>query len=238
MNKNIIHEEWIAALPLDKNGNVDLFSLFQAFQAAATKHAEEIDIGKDFYLPRHLLYVLCRIKARFLAPFPKEGKLRLVTYALMPGRVSFLRDCYIEDESGKTLLQLRTLWVLIDEERRRIVLTDPLCERMERWKDDIESLPDIFGEDLVSLEEADVSAPSFEYPVCERDIDSNRHMNNTVYFRLVQAAGIPERMKSLELDFEKECLLGDVIQVYREGNYYCGYRRGELSFKCRIEESL
>lgn len=238
MNKNVIREEWIDALPLDENGNVDLYSLFQAFQKAATRHAEEIDIGKDFYLPRHLLYVLCRIKAKFLAPFPKEGKIRLVTYALMPGRVSFLRDCFLEDESGKRILLLKTLWVLIDEKRRRIVLTDPLCERMEGLKEDVLSLPDVFDEELTALEEEEVSSPCLEYVVSEKDIDSNHHLNNTIYFRLVEKAGIQGRIKTLELDFEKECLLGDKILVYRKGDYYCGYRRGELSFKCKIEESL
>ncbi len=230
----IVYEEWIPALPVDSFGNVDLKSLFLAFQDAATEHTVQMGIDKDFYRPLHLLYVLCRIKVEFLAPFPKEGKIRLVTYGLFPGRISFLRDCYLEDEKGRMLLKLRTLWVLIDEVRRRIVPTDLLAERMEPMREELDVFPAVFDEDLSSLEEEEGAERVFDYVVSEKDIDVNRHMNNTVYFSLVEQAGIEGRMAELEINFEKECLLGDLLTVYRKEGYYCGYRRGELSFKCRV----
>lgn len=233
MNPVLMHREGLRVDSFDKEGNPDLRTIFTLFQKAATRHAEELGIGKDFYERNGLLYVLCRMKLVFQGRFEKGKEYTLVTYALPPEKIQFVRDAYIEEEEGKRIALLKTTWVLISATRRRIVLTDGLVQRLSPLKEELQTLVPVFEERLSALEESPAQ-PLFVHRVGKEDIDANNHMNNTVYIHLTQEAGFDGLVKTFEIDFEKECLLGEDLTIYKgKDGYFCGFKNDSLSYKAK-----
>ncbi len=230
------HTESFVPKALDEHGNPDIHALFRSFQDAAVSHAEELGIGKSFYVPNNLLFVLCRMKLVLLEDFDFSKEYSLSTYALPPERIQFYRDAYIEDEKGKRFALIRSLWVLISGANRRIVTTDRLSRQLAPLSEEMEKLPPVLAGRLSALEEIPETTLIGEHVVVPEDIDGNGHMNNTVYIRLAQEAGFPAKVKSFEIDFEKECLLGDRLSIYKgKDGYVCGMKDGQLSFKVKTE---
>ena len=70
----------------------------------------------------------------------------------------------------------------------------------------------------------------------EDDIDSNGHMNNTIYIKIAEELIPPVIIKGYEIDFEKECFLNEKItlSLAKSNNQYIVIGEKEdnsLSFK-------
>ncbi len=239
MNDILKHTASFLPQRLDEWNNPDIHGIFLSFQEGAVAHAEELGIGKAFYFPNDLLFVLCRMKLVLLRDFDYARKYTLTTYALPPERIQFYRDASIEDESGLRYAAIRSLWVLISGANRRIVTTDSLCRQLAPLSDGLKTLPSVMEGHLSALEEVSEILPCGEHVVVPKDIDGNGHMNNTVYIRLAQEVGFPGKVKSFEIDFEKECLLGEKLTIYKgKDGYVCGMKDGRLSFKSKTKFGL
>ena len=235
MSEILFHRESFVASQGDGKGNPDIYQIFRVFQLAAVRHAEELGIGKSFYIPNRLLFVLCRMKLVLSGSIVAGKKYRLTTFALPPERIQFYRDAYIEDESGEVVGRLTALWVLISALNRRITLTDGLKKQLEPLAEKMKTLRPVLGERLSDLDEEEETEACFSHVVSQEDIDENGHMNNTVYIRLVQEAGFDYPVKTFEIDFEKECMLSETLTIYKgKEGYYSGVKDGHLSFKCRV----
>ena len=235
MSAPLYHRESFVCHHVDRYGNPDFHLLFAIFQKAAVLHAEELGIGHTFYEPNNILFVLCRIKAKILVPFVEGKEYSLTTYALPPERIPFYRDAWIEDDQGQKVFLLRSLWVIISSTSRRLMLTDKICEQLAPIAKDLERLSPIWDERLEAIDEENSVMPIKNHVVRPEDIDSNRHMNNTVYIRLSQECGIQGPVSEFEIDFEKECLLGDTLAIYKgKEGYVSGYKDNQLSFKSRF----
>lgn len=199
----------------DAYGNPDLASLLSLFQKGAQDHVERLGLGTEYLRRSSQLYVLCRIKGVFLRPFRSGETLTLVTYPRKPEKIQFYRDAYFLDSGDQPVFELSSLWVLLDSQTRRLRTTDSFVAEMTEKSAELRTLSPLFTERLYCLDEEEKpSSPSLVYPITEKDIDSNGHMNNTVYAALAAKAGVRFPLRSFEIDFEKECFAGETLSLY------------------------
>ncbi len=193
------------------DGNIDLADLIHQFQNLATRQIDSFSLGEEFEKENSLLYVVLRYKGYFLSPLKKEGNYTLYTYPTLPGPLQLYRYAFLLDEENKVVFYLISLWVLMDKVKRRIASAKKFREVLSKSIPDFSWVPPFDDEKLVNFP---LDALTFhkekEYRVKKEDIDSNNHMNNTVYLRISQ----PESsffLSSFEFDYEKECFENDVL---------------------------
>ncbi len=224
----------------DSVGNVDLHDLMMQFQDLAGKHVENLGLGEDFKNKNSVFYILCRVKGYFLSDIRKEEPYTFVTYPVQASALQLYRYAYILDSNGNPVFYLVSLWVLMDQKTRRLQSAKTFRETLKLVIPDIEETRPLTDERLVEM---DFSDKEFHYQssylVNENDIDSNQHMNNTVYMRIAQEKCILKPISVFEIDFEKECYLNEMItlesSVYENSYYVIGRKNdGLLSFMAKF----
>ncbi len=224
----------------DSIGNVDLHDLMIQFQNLAGKHIENLGLGEDFKKENSVFYILCRMKGYFLSEISKEETYTFVTYPIQASSLQLYRYAYILDSKGNPVFYLVSLWVLMDQKTRRLQSAKAFRETLRLVIPDIEDTRPLTDERLVEM---DFSDKEFNYQssyvVTTNDIDSNGHMNNTVYMKIAQEKCILKPVSVFEIDFEKECYLNEMItleSVVDENSYYVIGRKsdGLLSFMVKF----
>ncbi len=193
------------------DGNIDVADLIHQFQNLATKQIESFSLGEKFEKENSLLYVVLRYKGYFLSPLKKDEEYTLYTYPTLPGPLQLYRYAFLLNKENKVVFYLISLWVMMDKEKRRIASAKKFREVLAESIPDFSLVPPFDEEKLVNFSLDMVSfRKEKEYQVKKEDIDSNGHMNNTVYLRISQ----PESsfsLSSFEFDYEKECFENDVL---------------------------
>lgn len=221
--------------PVFHHGILDLRNLISTFQNLASEQIERLHLGEEFEKENNCSYVVLRYKGTFLSKL-KEEEYTLVTYPVNATALTMYRYAYLLNEKGDCVFTLTSLWVLMNKSTRKIIPARAFRKRLE------EQLPKISMVEPLDEERLDnFSLPDgnwsllFEYCVKKEDIDSNGHMNNAVYFSLAQKVSFP--FSSFELDYEKECFLGEKISLFSlkdgEEGYLLGKKGEEISFKIR-----
>ncbi len=218
-----------------RSKDVDLYRrlrlsrLFELLQEAAITHTEQLGMGREKTLDRGLLWVVTLQRAE-IARMPEYDE--QVTLRSWPGKtmhVFFPRHYLLEDEAGLPLVRANALWMLVDQNTRRMVFPD-------RWGIVIDG-EERQGE--LALPASPARLPltrerSFTVPFSY--VDLNGHMNNTRYFDLMEdclpdpAAG--RKLREISTEYSSEAKLGDTLSVRwggEEGSYYL---EGSLEKPC------
>ena len=97
-------------------------AIMEYFQDLATVHASEIGIGYGEMKEQNLCWVLNRLSA-IIDKSPKLGEeIIITTYPHKPGLVDAVRDYYITDVSGESLIRGTSRWcVLLNRKRLGVV---------------------------------------------------------------------------------------------------------------------
>ncbi len=227
--------------PADEYGNVNLQQFMLDFQEVAGLNADDLDIGPSYYFPNKVYFVIVRMKGEFLKPVPFDRDIHFVTFSLpLNEKIQFYRQAFACDYNEEVYFSITSSWVLISAEKRRIITTDALKEHLEPVEPYIRDHTPIMEQRLRALETLDAPEDGrYVYQVDSHDIDNNSHMNNTVYFKIMQNCGFRNRVAGFEIDFEKESFLGQKIATslipQKNSDYYIGYKEdGQLSFKARV----
>lgn len=240
-NKDDLHYCTSSYIPkFDSVGNVDLHDLMLQFQNLAGKHIENLGLGDDFKNKNSIFYILCRVKGYFLSEITDKETYTFVTYPVQASSIQLYRYAYILDSKGKPVFYLLSLWVLMDQKTRRLQSAKAFREILKLAIPDIEETKPLSDERLDEMDFADVEFQyQSSYVVNSDDIDSNQHMNNTVYMRLAQEKCILKPISVFEIDFVKECYLNETINLVNasvENSYYVIGRKndGLLSFMAKF----
>ncbi len=198
----------------DSFGNIDIADLLVSFQKIAGDHVEHLGMGAEFSEANGFYYILCRIKGYFLAKLKPEETYTFVTYPTMAGALQLYRYAYLVDSDGNPVFYLLSLWVLMNRETRRLQSAKAFQNKLREMLPDIDDVEPLTDERLYEM---DFANQEFHYDstyvVRSSDIDSNQHMNNTVYMKIAQEKCILSPISVFEIDFEKECYLHDAITV-------------------------
>ena len=219
-----------------RSKDVDLFRrlrlsrLFELLQEAAITHTEELGMGREKTLDRGLLWVVTMQSAE-IARMPEYDE-RIILHS-WPGEtmhVFFPRQYSISTPHGETLVRANALWMLVDQQTRRMVFPD-------RWGI---AIPGEKREDELALPSAPARLPITDersFPVPFSYVDLNGHMNNTRYFDLMEdcvpAAAAGRRLRIIRTEYTGEARLGDVLALrWGEGEAGRYYLEGSLEKPC------
>lgn len=171
----------------DGYGRLHPAALLYLVQETAGKHCTQLGV-EDTKLGG-LFWAVLRYRVE-VDRLPRLGEtVTLRTWPMPTTRVAFPRAAEALDEQGNRLFRLVSLWVLMDEKTRQMVLPA---------KSGVDVPGVILGNELEIP--AGIRAVSTEKMtariVTEREIDKNLHMNNTMY--------LDWAMELLPRNFEKE----------------------------------
>ncbi len=150
----------------------------------------------------------------------------------------FRNEVYLVKD-GQALASLEGVTMIVDVATRRVIPTEQVLERMERPYYPITApVP----KRLCLPEEMELWR---EIEVRYGDCDMNKHLNTTRYIEYICETlgfwkGPRKRMSRLQIEFNRECLAEDVLQIYvteaETGYYIKGVKKaGEPAFKAYCE---
>lgn len=213
MNKNnkVFHLNFeLHTYDVDFRGKAHLHSLLYFLQEAAARHATLLGFGYDRLAPKKLTWLLSRYHLK-INRYPRLGeKIEISTWPSGDQGVFALRDFQVQDVSGGLVLSATTSWVLWNIEKKQPTPVDEIKHQdvilPERaLKDNFEPLP--------QLEEVDWEK---EFPVLMRDLDLNRHVNNTVYIQWAIET-LPSKIllsscpTEVEISYKAEAFYGEKV---------------------------
>lgn len=143
-------------------------------QDAATSHCAEIGMDWNSMAARGMFWAVTRTKVEILR-LPRHGETVTVeTWPMSNTRVAYPRATQMFDEKGELLLRMVSIWVLMDIEKRSMILPG-------------KSGLDFFGADRGGELKAPAGLPAFQAAesadrtVRYSDLDINGHLNNARY---------------------------------------------------------
>ena len=143
-------------------------------QEVAGMHCKELSLDSDALAQRHLIWAITRHKVQ-ITRLPMLGQtIRLETWPMPTTRVAYPRSMVAYDSEGNELFRSISIWVLMDLEKRTMVLPG---------KSGIDLEGTLRGNELAAPGGlvAKSLSNSRERTVCFTDLDRNLHMNNTRY---------------------------------------------------------
>lgn len=208
-------------------GKVDILTriridhILELFQAVAIKHCKELGMGYyELNEKDNAFWVLSKIKVELGENLPKWGDtINVVTYPNEPKFVKFLRNYYIETASGERPVKAVADWCVLERGSNKIKRASDLsCYPINLMHTrEVVIEPDYFkfNESLVESGKKVISKK-----VLLSDLDSNLHMNNVNYARLVLDAIKPSEylkkyIAEFELQYVSQVYAGDTILVKR-----------------------
>lgn len=195
---------------IGKNGNIKAASLMYEFQEIAAKHATLLNLGFDKLMVNNYIWVMTKLRFKTYMKFKAGESYTLETYPRPKKGVSYFRDYYVYDSQGTLMAAGMSQWCIINFDTRRI----------ERAKIDFD------GEyiDKAALEDGIGKIKVTElrhvgyHKVVESDLDRNQHTNNCRYADMIEDVVDDEAYSDFTINFSKEALLNDLINLYEEKN--------------------
>ncbi|MBN1389812.1 MAG: hypothetical protein JXA22_04115 [Candidatus Thermoplasmatota archaeon] len=166
----------VATYHCDNRGRILPHTLMQQLQEIASKHADDLGVGRKWMEDNGLYWVLVNFRIEF-SKVPSYGD--AVMLRTWPSGLDLLRafrDFKGEDLRGKELFRAASDWMVIDAKRMRPVMIKDL-------EFDFESSKDRSFGDMDRLKTAGEYTDLHIISVPYSSIDMNGHVNNTEYVR-------------------------------------------------------
>ena len=164
----------ITDLHVDSQGRMLPSKILYLMQEVAGIHFAQLSMDYETLAQRGLFWAITRNKVQ-ITRLPMRGeKLRLETWPMPTTRVAYPRSIVAYDEAGSEVFRSITLWVLMDLNKRSMILPG---------KSGIEVAGTLRGNELASPLGLPVKTLESRSSRCVRftDLDRNGHMNNTKY---------------------------------------------------------
>lgn len=198
----------------DYKGNYRISALFSKLSDLATQNAIKVGIWNPEF-GNSYGFVLSKETMLLKRPIKVDEKIKLYTRAADRKRVQFIRNYWVNDESGNEIAAMYSLWTLIDLKNRRIIKPEKvgiMMPELTPYQYTIESYHEIKKD----LELTYVMKRQVLYS----DVDVNQHMNNSRYIEWALDAISMEVFESkyfseVSVFFKKEMAPGTVAKIYR-----------------------
>jgi len=195
---------------------------FALFEDVASEHGEILGIGGDQMVARsNAFWVMVRARILIYRMPAMMEKVTVNTWAAPPEKLRTNRY-YTIAKDGKTLVEARFYWALIDAQTGRPRQMDSI-----HFDWNIEYSPDVvcdqpftrFVDDFTPEEKV------ASVPVRTSDIDFVHHMNNVEYVRLLtdtfSARELEQmHMREMEINYCGSAQEGEVLDIFRREREY------------------
>ncbi len=162
----------------DVNGTMKLSAMIAVIIKVSEEQSDSLNRGSDFVHRFGVTWILTQYEV-FLTRLPKvDEKILVSTQATTYNKFFCYRNFWIETEAGEELVRVESIFALMDYTTRKIssvteeIIAPYECEKIMK----IKRVPKI-----PILEEPQ----SVPFRVRFYDIDSNHHVNNSVYFNWI-----------------------------------------------------
>jgi len=229
---------------LDFRGKIKLSALLRMVHVAADTNAKSLGAGYDVLAPLGMTFVLQRFGVG-IARMPAYNE--DVTIRTWPSDISkgtFLRRGDMYDKNGIKIMEWASLWLLFDINSRRVLRPSALPVSLSGLGDEgVKIMP----EKLTLLDNFGRPFSHYSHTVSYRDVDTNMHMNNSIYGDLVGNAIFPESETTIskpdwnqvQINYLAEIRLGEEVDVRasRDGDSYMviGEAGGRTAFIARVD---
>lgn len=209
---SIKHE--IAYYECDINQQMTLPSLIQVMIKASEEQSDRLNRGSSYVNQLNLGWVITNYEIE-VKRLPLLGeKIIFSTLATAYNKYFCYRDFFIEDEAGNCLVTVSSVFVLMDLSTRKIKAVDE------------EIIAPYESEKIKKIKRFNKMQPlsnpkTSPFKVRFYDIDSNKHVNNAIYFNwLLDVLGYEflstHTIKNVNIRFDKEIEFGNVVDSYYE----------------------
>ena len=217
MDKNAVYEKTCAlrTLDFDRYYNVKPSALLDIFQFVAGEHTVLFSCDKNNMLARGLYWVLVSVRIDFAFFSPDIKALTVKTWPLKSNGVRYFRNFSVTDEMGNIVASARSLWAVLNSQTKRVTLGAKV------YPENFSYCEDELGGRLSRLTDTESKNLSGSFYPSFSDLDYNGHMNNAKYadHSLDFAySGIDRKIASLQIDYHKEILYGEKINVFSGEN--------------------
>lgn len=164
-------------------GKIKIPSLFNYFQGATGEHANAIGFGGADILKKGYSWVISRYRLSVTRLPGLFEKFTITTWRSGENGHFAIREFHITDQSGQTLMQATSSWILLNIIKREPARPSDLFPgypvNPERaLYDSFSSIPEITAHQYDK-----------EFAVRRSDLDMNNHVNNSVYTSWILESG-------------------------------------------------
>lgn len=206
----------ITSAEVDYGKNYKPFSFMCDAQEVANIHASSINFGYDDLIKKNCVWVLSRMKVKYLQS-PRWGdNVNLSTWHKGRDGVFYIRDFEMRNASdGTPLIMATSSWLIIDIESRKMLRTDHIISD----SNSVTMLDrDAVAEHCCRLRTPEDMSFAMTKEIRYSDIDFNGHANNAKYIEWAFDCIDPKLLINSEIDeyqinFNHEARLGDKIQM-------------------------
>ena len=197
----------------DYKGNYRISSLMSKLSDLATINAFKIGIWND-ELAENYGFVLAKETIILKRPIKINELINLYTRASGYKKIQFMRNYWVEDESGEEIAAVYSLWTLIDLKKIRITRPEKagiIIPQIVPYKYSIDTFHKI-------KEELELSF-IMKRTVLYSDVDVNQHLNNSRYIEWAFDV-LPFELfennyfKKISVIFKKEMMPGTTAKIY------------------------
>ena len=164
----------VTDIAVDRYGRLKTSMILFLAQEVAGQHCNQLQVDYDTLLQKRMFWAVTRHKVQ-ITRIPKRGEtLRLETWPMPTTRVAYPRSMVAYDADGNECFRSISLWVLMDVDKRNMILPGKSGISVEGTLRGMElATPNgLVAKDLCNCRSR---------TVCFTDLDRNGHMNNTKY---------------------------------------------------------
>lgn len=201
----------ISSNDIDANLNLRLAAFFRIMQDVIMHDSEEHGFGSSDLMKINVLWVITRVQVEIHRMPKYQEEVIAKTYAGKDMKIYYPRYFRLESKSGELLVNLSSVWVLIDKETRKPLWNCPFQEKLyENHLPDELPLPGKVEQVPTEL----IEKRKIHYS----DVDLNNHLNNTRYIELLSDVHSSEDhlrhpIKKLTINYLKEIKENQIVEV-------------------------
>ncbi|MCL2357740.1 MAG: thioesterase [Defluviitaleaceae bacterium] len=241
---------------LNSAGRIKLSALLRMVHIAADVNANDLGIGFKRLFEKGMSFVLNRFAVGIIRMPAYDEIVTLRTWADSTARGAFWRKGDMHDANGAKIMEWASMWILFDISERKILKPGVLSTEIASHGD--------FGVKIVPekivLPQAEAQTARIVHTVRYADVDTNMHMNNSIYGDVIENAvysvvATPECEKSsvphlppldrmpdrreVQINYLAETRLGETIEIttHRENNTItvAGKASQKVSFAAQVK---
>lgn len=201
---------------VDKDKQMDLYSIINYFQDCSTFHSEDIGRGLDYLEKNHRVWLMNAWQI-VVNRFPVIGEeITISTWPYDFISMYGYRNFTIRDEAGNIAAYANSIWVYMDTEHFCPVKVTDNEGYIREPRLDMSYAPRKIAlpNELEALE---------GFPVIRSNIDTNNHVNNGQYIKMAEEfLPVGYRIRQMRAEYRKSAVLGDIVipKVHNDGNTY------------------